>query len=221
MAIILKRGMKGEEVKTLQRYLHLMEDGIFGMITEDAVKAFQKKNGLTPDGIVGPLTWAALIPCMFKKSKRTIKEIIVHCSATPEGRHHTVEDVRQWHKANGWADVGYHYLIYLDGSIHTGRDVDKIGAHCGKDGHNTYSIGVCYIGGEEGELNEKGQIVAKKKNGRPIDKDTRTKWQKESLIYLLKELRKLYPKAIIAGHHDFDKSKSCPCFAAKTEYANI
>lgn len=70
-------------------------------------------------------------------------------------------------------------------------------------------------------MNEKGQIVAKKKNGRPIDKDTRTKWQKESLIYLLKELRKLYPKAVIVGHHDFDKSKSCPCFAAKTEYANI
>ena len=70
--------------------------------------------------------------------------------------------------------------------------------------------------------NEKGQIVAKlDKNGHTIDKDTRTPQQKESLIYLLKELKKMYPNAKIYGHHDFDKGKGCPCFDAKNEYKNI
>lgn len=218
MAIILKRGSKGEEVKTLQRYLHLMEDGIFGMITEDAVKAFQKKNCLTPDGIVGPLTWAALIPCMFKKSKRNIKEIIVHCSDTPEGRHHTVEDLRAWHKAQGWSDIGYHYVVYIDGSIHVGRDVDIVGAHC--SGHNSNSIGVCYIGGCEGEV-KNGKIVPKTDaNGYHIVKDTRTEEQKASLLYILKELRGMYPTAEIYGHRDLS-AKPCPSFDARAEYFDI
>lgn len=52
----LKRGSRGEEVKTLQGKLNLIADGIFGPITEEAVKAFQKANGLTADGIVGPKT---------------------------------------------------------------------------------------------------------------------------------------------------------------------
>lgn len=230
MNVLLKKGYRGEEVKLLQKALHLYEDGIFGRITEDAVKAFQRANGLKVDGIVGNQTWSKLdfkeeknaSSLVLKKSRRRIDEIIVHCSATPEGRNNTVDDLRAWHKAQGWSDIGYHYVVYIDGSIHVGRDVDIVGAHCSKGGHNTYSIGVCYIGGEDGMLNAKGQIVAKlDKNGRAIDKDTRTWEQKESLIYLLKELRKMYPKAVIVGHHDYDKGKSCPVFNAKEEYKDI
>ena len=44
---------------------------------------------------------------------RKIDKIIVHCTATPEGRHTTVEDVRRWHLDRGWSDIGYHFLIYL------------------------------------------------------------------------------------------------------------
>ena len=76
---------------------------------------------------------------------RKIDEIIIHCSATAEGRNFTVEDVRRWHKARGFVDVGYHYLVYLDGSVHVGRPLAQVGAHC--LGHNAHSIGVCYIGG--------------------------------------------------------------------------
>lgn len=57
----------------------------------------------------------------LKKEMRKIDEIIIHCSATAEGRNFTVEDVRRWHKARGFVDVGYHYLVYLDGSVHVGR----------------------------------------------------------------------------------------------------
>jgi len=76
---------------------------------------------------------------------RKIDKIIVHCSATPEGRHVTVKDIDRWHRDRGFSEIGYHHVIYLDGSIHPGRPEEKAGAHT--VGHNTTSIGVCYIGG--------------------------------------------------------------------------
>ena len=126
---------------------------------------------------------------------RTINEIIVHCSATPEGRDFTVAQIRQWHLQRGFRDIGYHYVIYRDGTIHTGRPVAQAGAHC--TGHNAHSIGVCYIGG-----------VAKD-NKTP--KDTRTEAQKKSLANLLKRLHQLYPKATLHGHREF-ANKACPSF---------
>ena len=204
---LYKKGSKGEMVKQIQKALHLYPDGIFGIITEEAVKNFQHQNKLTEDGIVGPATLAKLIPFSLKKSKRTIKEIIIHCSDTPEGRQHTVADIRLWHKMNGWSDIGYHYVVYLDGTVHDGRDVDLIGAHCAKGGHNTYSIGVCYIGGKTKDMKKA--------------KDTRTVEQKEGLLSLLKNLKKLYPNAKVYGHHDFDSGKECPCFDAKKEYSKL
>lgn len=135
---------------------------------------------------------------------RIINEIIIHCSATPEGKDYTVEQIRQWHKQRGFSDIGYHYVIYRDGSIHSGRPIERIGAHCLK--HNAHSIGVCYIGG-----------VAK--DGK-TPKDTRTDAQKESLIKLIKELKVKYPKATVHGHREY-ANKACPCFDAKSEYKNL
>ena len=135
---------------------------------------------------------------------RIINEIIIHCSATSEGKDYTVEQIRQWHKQRGFSDIGYHYVIYRDGSIHSGRPIERIGAHCLK--HNAHSIGVCYIGG-----------VAK--DGK-TPKDTRTDAQKESLIKLIKELKVKYPKATVHGHREY-ANKACPCFDAKNEYKNL
>ena len=191
-------------VKQIQQALHLLPDGIFGILTEEAVKAFQSKNHLQPDGIVGPKTLAMLLRERLKKSKRTITEIIVHCSATAEDKHYTANDIRRWHKQQGWSDIGYHYVIQMDGTIEQGRDVDMVGAHC--MGHNLKSIGVCYVGGCD-------------KNMRP--KDTRTELQKNALLNLLLELRKLYLQAKIYGHRDFDRGKDCPSFDAKSEYRYI
>lgn len=140
----------------------------------------------------------------LKKSRRRINEIIVHCTATPEGRDYTVADIRQMHKAQGWVDIGYHYLIYRDGSIHEGRNVDLVGAHC--QGHNAQSIGVCYVGG-----------VAR--DGK-TPKDTRTQAQKDALVHLLMQLVCLYPDATIRGHRDF-AAKACPSFDATREYKNL
>lgn len=134
---------------------------------------------------------------------RNITEIIIHCSATPIGKNYTVEDIDKWHKAKGWKGIGYHYVIYLDSSVHKGRSEEETGAHC--KGHNSNSIGVCYIGG----LDEFGN-----------PKDTRTPEQKEALIVLLKALKAKYSKATIHGHREF-AAKACPCFDAREEYKNL
>lgn len=199
-----KRGSTGEMVRQIQKALHLYPDGIFGALTEERVKQFQKEKGLFVDGIVGPATLAKLIPTRLKKSKRMINEIIVHCTATPEGRECSVAEIRQWHKNRGFSDIGYHYVIHLDGTMEQGRDVDISGAHC--TGHNAHSIGVCYVGG-----------VAK--NG-TMPKDTRTTAQKETLLALLRDLRRLYPLATIRSHRDF-ANKACPSFDATAEYRNV
>lgn len=207
MAILLTKGSRGELVKRLQAALNLVQDGIFGAITEEAVKAFQKTHGLVPDGIVGEKTWAIIVPneSSLHVSRRTINRIIVHCTATPEGRVETVESVRRMHKAKGWADIGYHYLIGLNGERWNGRNVNLVGAHC--EGYNANSIGVCYVGGCDKNMKAK---------------DTRTDKQKAALIALLKDLRKLYPKAKIVSHRDLDrKGKACPSFDATNEYKNI
>lgn len=133
---------------------------------------------------------------------RKIKEIIVHCSATPEGRDYTVADIRRWHLKRGFRDIGYHFVIYRDGSIHGGRPVAQIGAHC--TNHNRNSIGICYIGGVATDCK--------------TPKDTRTEAQKEALKKLIWQLHKQYPQATIHGHREF-ANKDCPSFDAKKEYS--
>lgn len=141
---------------------------------------------------------------------RKIDTIVIHCSDTIEGKNFTIDDIRRWHtapkpKGNGWADIGYHYVIHLDGSIHKGRPDEVVGAHV--YGHNEHSIGICYVGGKEA-----GTFRAK---------DTRTPEQKEALIRLLIDLVCRYPDAVIVGHRDLDPSRRCPCFDAKSEYESL
>ena len=136
---------------------------------------------------------------------RQITLIILHCSATREGRNFDFEACRQEHiRHRGFKDIGYHYYLTRDGTIHRGRPIEDIGAHC--KGHNRHSIGICYEGGLD-------------RHGEP--KDTRTLTQKASLLALLRELKRLFPRAIILGHRDLDSLKPCPCFPAAVEYAGI
>lgn len=131
---------------------------------------------------------------------RTINKIIIHCSATPEGRDYTVADIDSWHRQRGWNEIGYHYVIYRDGSVHIGRALEIAGSHC--IGQNANSIGICYIGGMTAD------------NKTP--KDTRTHAQKVALRELVKTLKTKYPNATIHGHNEFAR-KACPCFNAKTD----
>lgn len=132
--------------------------------------------------------------------------IVVHCSASPEGRADTIETVRRWHREKGWRDIGYHYVVELDGTVKPGRPDNVIGAHA--VGVNERSIGICYIGG----------LAADAKTA----KDTRTPAQKAALRSLLVKLRAKHPKAPIIGHRDVPGTrKACPSFNAKSEYADI
>ena len=131
---------------------------------------------------------------------RNIDQIIIHCSDTPKGIYFDIESIRNWHiNENGWMDVGYHYVILLNGEIQQGRPEKAVGAHC--LGNNNRSIGICYIGGGDSE-------------------DTRTDEQKKALICLIKDLKKEYTDAKVYGHNDFS-SKSCPNFNAKEEYKDL
>lgn len=134
---------------------------------------------------------------------RKIDKFIIHCSATKEGRDYTVKDIDRWHREKGYASIGYHYIIYRDGSVHEGRPLAQVGAHC--VGHNIDSVGICYIGGLDAD-------------GHP--KDTRTEEQERSLLRLIMELHRKFPKARVYGHRNF-ASKACPCFDAFQEYKDI
>lgn len=131
---------------------------------------------------------------------KKINKIILHCTATPEGRDVTVRDIDSWHRRRGFRKIGYHYVVYLNGHVEMGRAEGEIGAHC--VGHNADSIGVCYVGGLDAE-------------GRP--KDTRTPSQREALRRLVSGLLERYPGATVHGHNEF-AAKACPCFNVRAEW---
>ena len=200
--MLIKRGDRGEQVRILQRMLSLIPDGVFGRLTAEAVRDFQSECGLQADGVVGPKTWQELVSRVpLLPTKRRIDKIIVHCTATREGRLVTAADIRSWHLRRGWSDIGYHYVVGLNGIIEPGRSLDLVGAHC--RGQNTGSIGIVYVGG----------LAADGKT----PKDTRTEAQKLSLRTLIEILKSFYPRAVVYGHRDFAK-KDCPCFDARKEY---
>lgn len=238
-----REGDKGTVVKQIQKVVGCYPDGVWGKITTECVKAWQKTMRLTPDGIAGPKTLALMgiaavaqkvtseksgtkesMGITLKKSRRRIDYIVVHCTATPEGREMTVEQIRAEHKKQGWSDIGYHYVVTLDGKVHLGRDVDIAGAHV--SGYNANSIGIAYVGGLESN--------PKKTYSQLKAKDTRTDAQKAALLSLIMELRRLYPNAVVQGHRDFspdknhngtidpwERIKECPSFDAKRVYSNI
>lgn len=136
---------------------------------------------------------------------RKINKIVVHSSASPEGREDTFEDVKRWHLARGYKDIGYHYVIELDGICFEGRPLSRQGAHV--RGHNKDTIGICYIGGTDNTRERK-------------PKDTRTDAQKATLRKLLSDLKQMFPEAEIVGHRDL-AAAACPSFDAKAEYSGI
>lgn len=125
---------------------------------------------------------------------RTITLIIIHCSATREGQSFGFEQCREDHiRHRGFKDIGYHYYITRDGTVHSGRPLEQVGAHCRN--HNRHSIGICYEGG----LDAQGRVA-----------DTRTPAQKDSLQRLVAELKERFPRVLVVGHRDLDPGKGCP-----------
>tara|TARA_R110000796_G_scaffold213144_1_gene329240 strand:- start:266 stop:667 length:402 start_codon:yes stop_codon:yes gene_type:complete len=130
---------------------------------------------------------------------RPINKVIIHCSATPEGRDVKTSTIKEWHTAKGWSDIGYHYVIELDGTRVEGRPIEIIGAHC--LGQNKFSIGICYVGGMNKSMSK--------------PKDTRTEEQKVSLTELINELKSKFDLSV-HGHNEFS-NKACPSFDVENE----
>ena len=125
-----------------------------------------------------------------------------------------MSDIERMHKAKGWREEGYHFGIDYSGQIEIGRSLEKIGAHV--KGYNSKSVGVVYYGG----LDHQGE-----------PKDTRTVFQRNSLIELINVLKLMFPYAKVVGHRDLSPdlnndgkitanewTKQCPCFDVKSEF---
>nr|DAI23019.1 MAG TPA: endodeoxyribonuclease I [Caudoviricetes sp.] len=118
------------------------------------------------------------------QKRKSTKYIILHHAAATKC---SVEDIHRWHLNNGWAGIGYHFLVRKDGSVYCGRPEDTIGAHT--YGSNSISIGICF----EGNFENERMTDAQKKAG-------------QQLVY---ELKKKYPRVQIKKHNDFGRT-ACP-----------
>lgn len=140
------------------------------------------------------------------KNRTKTDFIAVHCAATPTTADIGVADIDRWHRAQGWAGVGYHRVIRRDGTIEQGRPDDGIGAHI--EGYNSTSVGICLAGG----------VAADGKT----PENNFTDAQMVSLLVVIKDLKRKYPKAVVQGHRDFPGvKKACPSFDVKTWWAKL
>ena len=135
---------------------------------------------------------------------RHVKRIILHCTATEPDQDIGVAEVRRWHTSEplNWTDIGYHYLIRLDGKIERGRPVNLIGAHT--KGHNHDSVGIAYAGGI--------------KHGDPFD--TMNACQERCLLDLIFALRLVFGDIPVRGHNEYS-TKACPSFIVNDKFKNL
>jgi N-acetylmuramoyl-L-alanine amidase len=140
---------------------------------------------------------------------KTLKHLVIHCTATPEGRIVTPADIKRWHTApisqggRGWAQVGYSDIILLNGSLENlvpwdlDPEVDPWELTNGVKGINSVARHIVYVGGTD----TKGKA-----------KDTRNLQQSETLKNYCQMAVSLWPQIKISGHNQHDRGKACPSF---------
>jgi N-acetyl-anhydromuramyl-L-alanine amidase AmpD len=131
--------------------------------------------------------------------------IVIHCAATPAKMDIGAKEISEWHKARGFSEIGYHFVIRRDGSRETGRNINAVGAHV--VGYNHKSVGICLVGGMDRD------------NKKP--ENNFTKEQFATLNLTLKELHDEFPRAVIVGHRDLDAGKACPSFSVSEYMDNL
>ena len=137
-----------------------------------------------------------------------LKYLVIHCTATPEGRDVTPDDIRRWHTSpvsaggRGWKQVGYTDLIRLDGTVerlvnnNEDANVDPWEVTNGAKGYNSISRHIVYAGGCD-------------KSNKP--KDTRTSAQEKALRAYVLDFHRRFPNIRIIGHNEI-AAKACPSF---------
>ena len=138
-----------------------------------------------------------------------LQRLVIHCTATPEGREVSAADIRHWHcdpvnkGGRGWKQVGYTDMVHLDGKVerlvknNEDAQVDPWEITNGAQGYNSTSRHVVYVGG----------VAA---DGR-TPKDTRTPSQKQALEKYVKDFHRRFPGVEIVGHNQL-AAKACPSF---------
>lgn len=122
--------------------------------------------------------------------------IVVHCAATPPSMDVGAREIDRWHRARGFREIGYHFVVRRNGSVEPGRRVEEIGAHA--RGQNHHSLGICLVGGRGEQGGAEANFTAA---------------QYEALWRLLEGLAPRYPTADVLGHADLPGvNKACPCF---------
>jgi len=129
---------------------------------------------------------------MFDKPHRAVDRVFVHCSASDNPDHDNVQTMREWHRARGWSDVGYHYFIRKSGQLEEGRPLSRSPA--AQKNHNGGTIAICLHGLEE---------------------DKFTQMQFETLIALCTEINDAYEGRVTFHGHREVAAKSCPVFDYK------
>lgn len=136
---------------------------------------------------------------------RKITKLIIHCSATPPDMEIGADTIRTWHvRDNGWADIGYHWVIRRDGTVEEGRPEAMQGAHCAAGNGNKDSLGLCLVGG------------VRRDGKRLLVEDNFTAEQWRALKRLVRDRMRAYPAIdTILGHRDLDPGKACPSFSVR------
>lgn len=138
-----------------------------------------------------------------------LKYLVLHCTATPEGREVTAADIRRMHLSpvsaggRGWKQVGYTDIIHLDGTVerlvdnNEDANVDPWEITNGAKGYNSVSRHVVYAGGMTKDMSKV--------------KDTRTPAQRKAMEEYVKDFHKRFPHVRIIGHNEV-AAKACPSF---------
>lgn len=138
-----------------------------------------------------------------------LKYLVIHCTATPEGREVSSADIRRWHTSpvsqggRGWKQVGYTDLVHLDGKVerlvgnNEDANVDAWEVTNGAAGYNSVSRHIVYAGGCDRQMQPK---------------DTRTAAQKEALASYVRDFHRRFPNVRIVGHRELNSGKACPSF---------
>ena len=150
--------------------------------------------------------------------KNAVRFIAVHCSATPPDLDIGADEIRQWHKVQGWSDIGYHRVIKRDGTVENGRPLGQQGSHVA--GYNDESLGVCLVGGVRRDPDADGKDDVDGPRWDLNPEANYTPEQYASLEKVLDDLLSRFPGAVVLGHRDFPNvKKACPSFDVKTWWA--
>lgn len=140
---------------------------------------------------------------------KRLKYLVIHCTATPEGREVSADDIRRWHTSappagRGWKQVGYTDLFHLDGSVerlvanNEDAHVDPWEITNGAAGYNSISRHVVYVGGVDADNVKEAR-------------DTRTPEQREAMKHYVLDFHRRHPSVKIVGHSQL-AAKACPSF---------